>query len=326
MAGQESTRADLGQICQMFLKGRGDDEYLSQLEDQLDLFQQPWMYSLLAMYRFYLRDSLRIRWRVKLLCELALSQPYQQTLTEINSLIQAVANLELELQRWREGNPSYEPQSIPLHTTQTARLPHILTKTYYQNAKAASYHQRLLFTQFKLHESLVQGLSVTLEALERQQGISPTRVVTSASFAAVDKHLVRHLATLDSVAAELLGSTSYMLGDLDERGQVIEFEHERSVSGYSPHGSGRSSPHSIQNSTPAIEISFSDGFERQAFRSDEYPKRNYPSRLRTIETYVHLAFLQACPVLASGTSEGQSCLKSVAGMVARRAIEELRGS
>ena len=187
------------------------------------------------------------------------------------------------------------------------------------------YRRRIHFMQFKLHESLVQGLSATVSALESQQGISPTRIVTSASFAAVDRHLSKQVEALNSVALDLLGSTSYMFGDMDETGQIIEFEPERSSSRYS---SGRNTPTSRKSNTPAIEVSYDDKSSTAGslHTVDDFRKRNYPSRIRTIEAYVHSVAIQACDYLGEDEEEARMGIRTMAGMVARRGCDELRSS
>ena len=312
------------------------DDYLCQLEDQLDLFQAQWMYPLLAIYRYYYRSVFRIRNRVKQLVEMAPNQPYPQTLSEINSLVAASQNLDLELERWRAENPHYEAQVVTEDTTINHRLPASLSDAYFSHVKVGMYTRRIQFMQFKLHESIVQGLTCTIQALEHQQGISPTRIVTSASFAAVDRHLAKHLDTLHGIGATLLGSTSYMLGDIDEFGQVIEFEPERSRC--SPFSSGRNSPTTMAGymksasgpgGAPTIEVSYEDSRSSNGSTTSsvaEYRKRNYPSRLRTIEAYVHMIQINSCIFLEDIDSEADLSIRTIAGLVMRRGVDELRAS
>ena len=306
------------------------DEYLCHLEDQLDLFQPSWMSPILTIYRYYYRTVLRIKSRVKQLCDIAPAQPYPQTMSEINSLVQAAQNLDLDLERWRRENPAFGPEQSPSETTRSHKLPSTLSQNYFSHPKVAMFGRRLDFMRFKLHESLIQGLAATVKTLERQQGLSSTRVVTSSSFAAVDRHLSKHQAILHDVALGLLSSTSYMFGDVDESGQMIEFEPERSSSRYSPYSSGRSTPTSHKSRTPAIEVSYEDQASNagsvHSLSIDDFRKRNYPSRLRTIEAYVHSVAIQGCEYLGDDDDEGPLGVRAIGGLVSRRGCDELRSS
>ena len=328
----------IAQICKMLWDCREVDDYLCQLEDQLDMFQAQWMYPLLAIYRYYYRGVFRIRNRVKQLVETAPHRPYPQTLSEINSLVAAVQTLDSELERWRVENPHYEAQVVPEDTKMNQRLPVSLSDGYFSHVKVGMYTRRIQFMQFKLHESLVQGLTCTIQALEHQQGISPTRIVTSASFAAVDRHLAKHLDILHGIGSTLLGSTSYMLGDIDEFGQVIEFEPEHSRC--SPFSSGRNSPTTMAGymkstsgagagGAPTIEVSYEDSRSTTSSTTSsvaEYRKRNYPSRLRTIEAYVNVIQINTCIFLEDIDSEADLSIRTIAGLVMRRGVDELRAS
>ena len=107
-------------------------------------FQPSWMAPILAIYRYYYRTVLRIRSRVKQLCDIAPAQPYPQTMSEITSLVQAAQNLDLHLERWRQENPTFESgECAPSDTIRSHKLPSALSQSYFSHPKVAMFRRRL---------------------------------------------------------------------------------------------------------------------------------------------------------------------------------------
>jgi hypothetical protein len=289
-----------------------------------------------------LRIALGLRAQVKEVCDAAEAQAYQVTAKEISNLVQASKVLNSQLESWQDTNSESQPRHVGRDTTTALQhvynYPAQMAATYFETPKICVYHTRLLFIHIKLQESLIEALSALVEAMEFHQSRSHAPMITSSTFAAVDRLIMRHVTCLQQNVDSLIGSTAYRFGDLDERGNLTHHDHIGTSHHRTLIATDAISSVSRESTIPlpVIEISSVDDTdaidfdyefavgEKTAMMEQETPRHsiqrlNVPSKLRSIEPYIHLMDLQRCPYV----SDEQA---AVVVWALRRAGEELRRS
>jgi len=195
------------------------DNTLCRLENDFIAQHAGALWPLASCFSFYLQAASKLRAQIRELVEQSTCSAIFAA--EMDALVGAAADLDTRMDSWLARNEHWQPQSIPTTQSDDTIAP-LLATHFFADPAVLLYRGRMTFMRLKLHESMIAGLRAKLAVLERElQSCSIGGQATSASFAAIDKDILTHVAVVQHEAAALLGWVACGLGDVDEEGVVV---------------------------------------------------------------------------------------------------------